>query len=405
MKMKRLFAQILALALCAALLCPLTAFAEGETASGIPADPESYAVIDPQALQKLVEDYVSGHNLNKDKISIGYCYLDTGDTWYYNGDTWYYSCSMYKVPLMMLLAQWEADGKVERDSVLKGLPLGDAERYILVYNSNDYAHTMMGLFGSDKECRTQYQTFSDLPEEYYDPDFYDYSYFTARFTTDVMKTLYLENERFPNIVECMKEAENGKYIHGALQGEYEVAQRSGFFVDRRGVQYNNVTGIVYTEHPFVLTVMTQDMGTDETILRDMAVIFKDYTLSLDESYAAWLEQKDNPAPAATETPAGPAGNAPAGESAASAEPAESTAPAGETPAEGQIQPATAEAEEAQVELSEEEQAKKDAMETETSRRLIVLLLGSVLLVVLILGAILQAILRKKNAREREEYEY
>lgn len=400
MKMKRLFAQILALALCAALLCPLTAFAEGETASGIPADPESYAVIDPQALQKLVEDYVSGHNLNKDKISIGYCYLDTGDTWYYNGDTWYYSCSMYKVPLMMLLAQWEADGKVERDSVLKGLPLGDAERYILVYNSNDYAHTMMGLFGSDKECRTQYQTFSDLPEEYYDPDFYDYSYFTARFTTDVMKTLYLENERFPNIVECMKEAENGKYIHGALQGEYEVAQRSGFFVDRRGVQYNNVTGIVYTEHPFVLTVMTQDMGTDEAILRDMAVIFKDYTLSLDESYAAWLEQKDDPAPAATETPA-----APAGESAASAEPAESTAPAGETPAEGQIQPATAEAEEAQVELSEEEQAKKDAMETETSRRLIVLLLGSVLLVVLILGAILQAILRKKNTREREEYEY
>ena len=38
MKRKRLFAQILALALCLTLLCPLTAFADGD-ASAIPPDP------------------------------------------------------------------------------------------------------------------------------------------------------------------------------------------------------------------------------------------------------------------------------------------------------------------------------------------------------------------------------
>ena len=53
MKKRRLFAQTLALVLCFALLCPLAAFAE-DTNSAIPADPVSYAVIDPAELTRLV---------------------------------------------------------------------------------------------------------------------------------------------------------------------------------------------------------------------------------------------------------------------------------------------------------------------------------------------------------------
>ena len=49
--------------------------------------------------------------------------------------------------------------------------------------------------------------------------------------------------------------------------------------------------------------MLQDLGTDDGITRDLAVLFKDYTLSLDEPYAEWEKtqtQEDAQAPAETD---------------------------------------------------------------------------------------------------------
>ena len=66
MKTKNLLALLLALLLCASLLTPVYAFAEGEE-SAVPSDPDSYAVIDPAALQKLVEDYAAVYSLKKEK--------------------------------------------------------------------------------------------------------------------------------------------------------------------------------------------------------------------------------------------------------------------------------------------------------------------------------------------------
>ena len=248
MKTRRFLLQLLALMLCAVMLLPLTAWADGEEEDVIEEDQTGFALIDASALQKMVEDYLESKAYRKDHVSIGYCYLDTGDTWYYNGDTWRYSAAMYRLPLTMIYAEKEYNGELTPDSDLKGVKLQQAEENILVYGSNDNTHKLMDLLGNEKDVRKLYQAYSDLPEEYYDPDFYDYSYFTANFTTDVTKTLYRESERFPGIIELLKRSDDGKYFDRALGGEYEVAQKTGVFTDRRGVQYNNDTGIIYTEH-------------------------------------------------------------------------------------------------------------------------------------------------------------
>ena len=191
---KRLFASMLALVLCFALLSPLCAWAEGEE-SAVPADPDDYAVIDPAALQKLVEDYAAVYGLKRGDISVAYCYLDTGDTWYYNADRWYFSAGLHRVPLMMILAEWEHDGKVTRDTSFKGMTLGQAEESVLIYNSVDNTNLMMSMIGSNEDARREFMKFSPLPESYYDPDFLAYSYFSARYMMDVLKTLYNESER------------------------------------------------------------------------------------------------------------------------------------------------------------------------------------------------------------------
>lgn len=387
MKKRRLFAQTLALVLCFALLCPLTAFAE-DTNSAIPADPTSYAVIDPAEMQRLVEAYAKARSLNADNISIGYCYLDTGDTWYYNGDVWNFGAGVYYVPLMMILAERESRGELTQNSDIKGLTLGEAERYVLTYSNNTYAHQMMAYIGTDKEVRKLYQNYSPLPEAYYDPDFLDYSYFTARFLTDVMKTLYTESERFPNIIDCLKNSDNGSVFHGAMGGEYEVAQKYGNYIDRRNVAYNNTTGIIYTPHPFILTVMTKNLGINHEVMWDLAVIFKDYTLSLDQAYAAYEARQAAPvipAPAAQDESVVP------GTEIVTEQPAEEWNEANVT-AEGQTQ----------VEIPTDAQKPADEQDSATARRIIVLILCAAALVIMILSAILKPVLRKKGEREQKE---
>lgn len=392
MKIKRLFTMILAAAMCLTLLFPLCALAE-EAGGYVPAEPSSYAVIDPDAMQKLVEDYCNGKSLNKGKISVGYCYLDTGDTWYYNGDRWYFAAGVYYVPATMLLAEWESSGKMTQDSKLEveDLTLGEAERNILVYSSNYYVHQVMGLFGTDQEVREKWMAYSPLPEEYYDPDYLAYGYFSARFLTDVIKTLYNESERFPGILGYMKESDNGNYFHGALRGEYEVAQKSGTFIDRRNVEYNNCTGVIYTPHPFVLTVMTEKMGVTQEVMWDMAIIFRDYTLSLDGAYDAW-----SAGPA--ETPV-PQISLPGSQNQGEGE--NSGTPGIQLPGFGGEEKPDAQETEGQtsaVVVTEPEKTEQSNKENEPSaaRRMTVLLIVAAVLVILMLSAVLRPILRRKG---------
>lgn len=273
--LKKALKGILALTLSAALLS-VPAFAEeGEEPQGL---------IDGEQLNEMVEQYIQEKNLNPEKISVGYCYTATGDTWLYNGDRWYYSASMYKVPLMMILAEREHNGELTQESKLNGLSLAEAEESILVYSNNDYAHLMMHYIGTDRECRELYQQYSDLPVEDYDPDFYDFSYFNARFMTDVMKTLYFENERFPHIIDCLKLAQPGAYFRRDMGGEYEIAQKYGSYKE-----FNSTAGIVYTPNPYILVVMTRDMSIagGENTIAELAVKFRDYTLQLDTELEAY----------------------------------------------------------------------------------------------------------------------
>lgn len=270
---------ILALMLSVGLLA-VPAFAEGdETPAGL---------VDGEQLDAMIAQYIEEKNLNADKISVGYCYTATGDTWLYNGDKWYYSASMYKVPLMMILAEREHNGELTQESDLNGLTLAKAEESILVYSNNDFAHLMMHYIGTDRECRELYQQYSDLPVDQYDPDFYDYSYFSARFMTDVVKTLYFENERFPHIVDCLKLAQPGAYFRRDMGSDYEIAQKYGSYKE-----FNSTAGIVYTPNPYILVVMTKDLtiAGGENVIAELAVKFRDYTLQLDTELEQYqLEQ-------------------------------------------------------------------------------------------------------------------
>ena len=277
----------LALLVCLTLLGGTLSCAEGQIAlSETPQ--EDYGILDPDALQQIVDDYCARKGLNKEDLSVGFCYTATGDTWYWNGDAWYYSASMYKVPVMMILAERYREGLITDETKISGLTLAEANELILVYSHNDYAHAMMHYIGTDAECRTLYQQYAQLPTDYYVSDFYDYSYFTARFMTQVMQTLYNESERFPNVIEHLLLAQPGQYFKGGIK-DVSIAQKYGNFKDSMGRQFTHDTGIVYTENPFILTIMTKNMGAADTVIAQFCGAFEDYAKSLDAQLPAYQQ--------------------------------------------------------------------------------------------------------------------
>lgn len=283
---------LLAASVCVSLPC--AAFADGQDTAQSAGNGEETAepemtIFDPDELQSMADSFIqeySGYGVKADNISFAYTYLATGETWFYNPDTWYYSASMYKVPLMMILAEKEADGELTQESDVKGLTLAYAEESILVNSNNDYAHLMLNYLGTDKEAREMYKQFSSLPDDYYDPDFIDYSYFTVRFMNDVMTTLYNAPERFPHIIDCLKRAQPTDYFHLYIDPELEVAQKYGSYKE-----FNNTSGIIYTPNPVILTVMTSDLARAELVIGEAARMFVDYTYTLDGKLNSYKEEK------------------------------------------------------------------------------------------------------------------
>ena len=430
MKNKRLLTQILAIALCLALLCPLAAFAE---------DAGSYAVVDPAAMQKLVEEYADAKGYTRENIRVGYCYLDTGDTWYYNGDSWSYGAGVYYVPMMMILAEWESTGKLARDSKIQGYPLGEAESIILCDTGTTgtaVKNQVMPAIGSTKDMLEKIRDYApSLPESYYDPDYLNVTYMSPRFLTEVLKTLYNENERFPNILECMKKRGGNEFFRGgSIGGAYEVAQMYGSF-EKGNRMNNNCMGIIYTPHPFALVVMTRYLGNTEEVMRDLAIKFKDYTLTLDGKYDSWKAnggQVAAPAPVVTEpepatvtvdepgtegegeqTPTQPVIELPGqttpvepgtpGEG--QQEPGDITVSQPEGPdAAGEQQPQEQPDQQEQQDQQEQEKQQPEKQEKTSSGRMILLLIGAAILVILFLGAILRIVKRRKDEDEYEEDE-
>ena len=294
---KRVFAGLLCLALVFALSVP--AFAE-EISAELPTASEPAApvfegsILDSAAIEKMVDDYLARKGIGKDRVGIGFCYTATGDEWFLNPDTWFYPGSMYKVPLMMILSERLRDGQVAPNEQIGGLDLDTVFRYILVNSNNDYAHAVRKFLidgqGGDEIWRKEAQQYARIDS--YDERYMLYCYFSPRYMTQVMETLYNDPDRFPKVLDCLLQAEQGHYFR--LPDEmrvYDVAQKYGSYIDNESSNWNHTTGIVYTPNPFIITVMTKNVGGSEQIIADLGVLFKDYALGLDAELEAFRAEQ------------------------------------------------------------------------------------------------------------------
>ena len=314
---KKLTVRMLALLLCMVLLsailpCAYAQDAAAPDATATPApdataipevEPETSAepkesIIDGDALTKLVESFLGERGISTKSFSLGLCYTATGDSWYFNGDKWFYPASTYKVPLMMLLSEKVKSGEITQDTLIENEELNEnrtvaeIEEFVIVNSSNPWAHTIRKYLGGDEVWRKAAMGYATLAEGEYDPDYLEYCYFSNRFLTEVVGTLYSEPERFPNIIESMKAAEHGHYFRLSMEGIYDVAQKYGSFADQQGNDWNSTTGIIYTPNPIIVTVMTVNVADSEKVISDAAVLMKNYALELDKKLSGYQRAQE-----------------------------------------------------------------------------------------------------------------
>ena len=384
-----------------------TAAAATGAEAALPAAEDS-GIIDAAALQQWMDSFVQEHNLNQDymRFSVGFWYSGTGDSWYYDADQWMYSASLYKVPVSMLMAEKEAAGELTQDTVVNGTTLEYLESTALIYSNNDSGHSMVSWLGGtySGKCSDMTIRFTDLPESYFEQDFYDVSYYTARYMTQVMRTLYQGGDaKFPHVLDYLKQAQPDDYYNrnAALKGSYTIAQKFGAYEEGNGNNNNHCAAVIYTPNPIVVTVMTRNVGEYQNIIAAVGGYLADYALQLDQELESWKQEQAERAAAelaAAEQAAAQQAEASSGTGEAAAPEAQSVAST--TAVSAETDPVSVPGQTEENRTTVQKTADRPAAQKRIPTA--VLIIVGVLVAVLVIAAVLLAAMRRRAAEEPDE---
>lgn len=260
----------------------------GAGADVLPGGADPWPLLDPEELSALVKEYLDAHKLDETKCAVSFCYTGTGESWNYNGDTYMTGASLYKLPLMMNLAKKVWAGELSQDGKVYGYDISYIEMRSLTYSDNEISEMIIEYFYPFRSYRmmlaeTAGYTEEDLPTAYFQGNI-----FSANFMLGVLKELYYNTEQYPNVVECMLNANPGEYLRLSLDGKYTVAQKYGAVPG-----YTHIAGIVYTPVPCLVCVMTQNTPSAQNVIAGLGEILADYAVTLDQRSQGRREQLRN----------------------------------------------------------------------------------------------------------------
>lgn len=275
------------------LLAP-AAWAEG-TETELPEEDEPILVADEEAFTEIVNALIREFGREADDycgISVGFCYTKTNEALFYYGDEWYYTASVFKLPLMMMLA----------NDVLNGEnPIGDYAggpdevlRECLVNSDNTRAFVTASYYYTWPRVRENEQklagwTDDELPEGFLSWE--ETPKYSCRFLIDILRELYANSDQYPSVIDYMSQAQPGEFLRQNELTDLVIAQKFGSLTIG-GEQVNHIAGIVYTDTPILVTVMTRDFGYyyAKAFCGRLCEELVSYSAELDQRYAEKEEQ-------------------------------------------------------------------------------------------------------------------
>ena len=319
--MKRSFhhaGRVLILSLAAALLFCLAlpaALAASPEETALPAFGSDEALA--EIVEKLNEEYWPID------VGIAVCFTATGECLYYNPDLWLPTASLYKLPMLMVIAREEEAGNGDRYHIFEDMDY--AKHEILAFSSNAYGLRLRAVFG-ENELPEKETALVGLELEETEMNQLRQGKYSPRYYLHFLQELYEHPEHYTDLLEYMKEAQPEEYLRHFMEGQYEIAQKYGS-VD----YYNHIAGIVYSDPAVLIVIMTSGCGASGGEAR-IGMIGRDVMAYAETVHARWrdyLAEQEAAAASPEPTPE----PTPEPSPAPTAEPTPAPEPSGELPAE------------------------------------------------------------------------
>lgn len=277
------------------LLAP-AAWAEG-TETELPEEDEPILVADEEAFTEIVNALIREFGRDADDycgISVGFCYTKTNEALFYYGDEWYYTASVFKLPLMMMLANDVLNG----ENPIGGYSNGPDEvlRECLVNSDNTRAFVTASYFYTWPKVRENEQKLAGWTEEQLPEGFLQWEEtpkYSCRFLIDILRELYANPDQYPSVIDYMSQAQPDEFLRQNDLTDIVIAQKFGSLTIR-DEQVNHIAGIVYTDTPILITVMTRDFGYyyAKAFCGRLCEELVAYSAQLDQLYAEKEEQRE-----------------------------------------------------------------------------------------------------------------
>ena len=273
--------RLCALLLCVLLLSPAAVWAA--PARGADAEYHFDADFSSETLGQVIERYLAERQISDKNIAIGWMDLTSGEEWYYNGDLFMEGASTYKLPLSMVYADKVLAGELKSTDKIGHYVLEDALYEMLVNSNNSVALRLRDNLTRDfAEYRRMLVPYSGLEADSLPSGYYTNNQFSPRFLIGTLHTLYERRDEFSNLLDYMKEARPDTLL-SQYRGKTEVAHKYG-----SDENFVSDSGIIFARHPFLMTVMTHNVGDAMRRIGELGRIAMDY--------AEYLASLDPPEP-------------------------------------------------------------------------------------------------------------
>lgn len=268
-KLRRLTAFLTALVL---------SFAAAVTASAAKksTEPTEYDVTDKNA-ERVIADFVEEYAVNSDTVAVGYKNLVTGETALFHEDYFAFEASLYKLPLNMYWAEKVYEGEITMDEPVGNNTLEYVQRRSLVNSNNPLSERLVEKIGSFSDFRRIAGRFYGMTEEEIEePDYLKKRTNCVSRLLCCLEMLYDEPERYPGVLECMMEAQPTEFFR-TFEDRFPIAQKYGSVADFSVSFPVNAAGILYTDDPFLLVVLSEQKSLSSKTIGILAQRLCDYT--------------------------------------------------------------------------------------------------------------------------------
>lgn len=225
---------------------------------------------------EVIADFLAEIGAEAGQVGLGYCNTVTGEEHYLNGDTYFDAASMYKVPLNMYFTEKIAKGELEYEGTVNGLNYKNMLEATILNSSNEAAVYLWEAMGGYRAYRESIAGYMGVDKDNVDPKYYANNYFTPRQEIHCLRLLADEPERFPHLIDTMKQAEPENYFR-LYENRFEIAHKYGYVHnDTDYCYYLNDSAIVYTDEPIVIVMFTKSAPDAGGLLARYCTLMCDY---------------------------------------------------------------------------------------------------------------------------------